>query len=378
MNKNSTARDVAELAGVSRTTVSFVLNDVAGMRISEETRARVRDAAQQLDYHPDVSAQRLVTGRTGILAYVERQNPEDAFSDAFLPQVLRGVNDAAKGAGFETMFAPVPLAEGAGRIERLLRGKHVDGIILSGPRADDASLRRLLQAGAPIVLQGSWPGVSVASVDIDNVAAARRAVDHLLALGYRELGMIVHAPLEFTAAASRLQGYREAVAGAGRGDLGDRFTVAAFTPLSGERAMESLLDQGPPLEAVFVSSDTVAVGALLSLRRRGLRVPQDVAVIGFDDIPMAIYLDPSLTTIRLPAYGLGWGAAELAIRLVSGDQVHQRHIILDSELVVRTSCGAAGRNQITASRPDRQPSLPHDLPSGGISSISKGGEASFT
>src|SRR4030065_38344 len=105
MNRNSTARDVAELAGVSRTTVSFVLNDVAGMRNSEETRARVRDAAQQLDYHPDVSAQRLVTGRTGILAYVERQNPEDAFSDAFLPQVLRGVNGAAKAPGVAPAFA---------------------------------------------------------------------------------------------------------------------------------------------------------------------------------------------------------------------------------------------------------------------------------
>jgi len=365
MSRNSTARDVAIRAGVSRTTVSFVLNDVAGMRISEETRDRVRDAAKQLDYHPDVSAQRLVTGRTGILAYVERQNPEDAFSDAFLPQVLRGVNDAAKAAGYETMFAPVPLAEGAGRIERLLRGKHVDGIILSGPRADDLPLGRLLDEGAPIVLQGSWPGRSAASVDIDNVAAASRAVDHLLALGYRGLGMIVHAPLDFTAAASRLQGYREAVAAAGRGDLGDRFTVAAFTPLSGELAMEALLDRGSPLEAVFVSSDTVAVGALLSLRRRGLRVPEDVAVVGFDDIPMAIYLDPPLTTVRLPAYGLGWGAAELAIRLVSGDQVHQRHLILDSELVVRASCGAAGRNAATAHPPDHQPTLLGDLPSGG-------------
>ncbi|HEY44577.1 MAG TPA: LacI family transcriptional regulator, partial [Anaerolineae bacterium] len=172
MQKRVTASDVAELAGVSRTTVSFVLNNVPGMRISEDTRQKVLEAAKQLDYHPNISAQRLVTGQTRIIAYVERQTPEQAFSDAFLPQVLRGVHDAASASNFEVLFAPVPVENGAERCEYLLRGGHVDGIILSGPRSDDLELRELLERGAPLVIQGHWPGVATASVDIDNTEAA--------------------------------------------------------------------------------------------------------------------------------------------------------------------------------------------------------------
>ena len=132
MAKRVTARDVADRAGVSRTTVSFVLNDVPGMRISEETRQRVLEAARAIDYHPNISAQRLVTGRSNIIAYVERQNPERAFADAFLPEALRGVHDAASAAGYEVLFAPTETETDARRCDRFLRGGHVDGVILSG------------------------------------------------------------------------------------------------------------------------------------------------------------------------------------------------------------------------------------------------------
>jgi DNA-binding LacI/PurR family transcriptional regulator len=341
MQKRVTARDVAELAGVSRTTVSFVLNDVPGMRISEETRNRVLEAARQLDYQPNISAQRLVTGQTRILAYVERQTPERAFADAFLPQVLRGVHDAASASNYEVLFAPVPLENGANRCDRLLRGGHVDGIILSGPRTDDLELRQLLETEAPIVLQGNWPGVAVASVDIDNVKAAKLAVEHLLGLGHERLGMIVHAPLAYTAAAARLQGYQEVLGSNGLTPEANHFIVADFTPASGEEAMEALLQSGPPPSAVFVSSDTVAIGAIRAAQRLGYRIPEDLAIVGFDDIPMAVYTEPPLTTIRLPAYGIGWGAADLLIRLINNEEVRETSVLLDTELVSRESCGAS-------------------------------------
>jgi DNA-binding LacI/PurR family transcriptional regulator len=341
MQKRVTARDVAELAGVSRTTVSFVLNDVPGMRISEETRHRVLEAARQLDYQPNISAQRLVTGQTRILAYVERQTPERAFADAFLPQVLRGVHDAASASNYEVLFAPVPLENGANRCDRLLRGGHVDGIILSGPRTDDLELRQLLETEAPIVLQGNWPGVAVASVDIDNVKAAKLAVEHLLGLGHERLGMIVHAPLAYTAAAARLQGYQEVLGSNGLTPEANHFIVADFTPASGEEAMEALLQSGPPPSAVFVSSDTVAIGAIRAAQRLGYRIPEDLAIVGFDDIPMAVYTEPPLTTIRLPAYGIGWGAADLLIRLINNEEVRETSVLLDTELVSRESCGAS-------------------------------------
>jgi LacI family transcriptional regulator len=340
MQKRVTATDVAELAGVSRTTVSFVLNNVPGMRISEETRRKVLEAAQQLDYHPNISAQRLVTGQTRIIAYVERQTPEQAFSDAFLPQVLRGVHDAASASNYEVLFAPVPVENGAERCEYLLRGGHVDGIILSGPRSDDLQLRDLLERGAPLVLQGHWPGVATASVDIDNNEAARMAVKHLIGLNHRRLGMIVHAPLAYTAAAARLKGYRDVVKSMGLSVDDSCITEADFTPESGERAMEELLEYDPPPTAIFASSDTVAIGAMRAAKRMGYRIPEDMSFVGFDDIPMAVYQDPPLTTVRLPAYGIGWATADLLIRLIAQEEVREGNLLLESELIIRASCGA--------------------------------------
>jgi DNA-binding LacI/PurR family transcriptional regulator len=340
MQKRVTAREVAEAAGVSRTTVSFVLNDVPGMRISAETRQRVLQVAKQLGYQPNISAQRLVTGQTRILAYVERQTPERAFADAFLPQVLRGVHDAASASDYEVLFAPIPLENGATRCTRLLRGGHVDGLILSGPRSDDLELRQLLEGDAPLVLQGHWPGISVASVDVDNIAAAKMATEHLIHLGHKNIGMIVHAPLAYTAAAARMQGYQEAVKAAELHDSTACIVLADFTPASGEAAMEELLECEAVPTAIFAGSDTVAIGAMRAVKRKGYRIPQDIAFIGFDDIPMAVYHDPPLTSVRLPAYGIGWAAADLLIRLIGRDDVRDRNILLKSELTIRASCGA--------------------------------------
>jgi DNA-binding LacI/PurR family transcriptional regulator len=338
MRKRVTARDVADRAGVSRTTVSFVLNNVPGMRISEETRQRVLEAARDIDYHPNISARRLVTGRSYIIAYVERQSPKEAFADAFFPEALHGVHDAVYAAGYEVLFAPTEIDSGARRCSRLLRGGHVDGIILSGPRADDEELRDLLQTNAPIVLQGHMPGVPVASVDVDNVRAASMAVQHLIDLGFDDICMIVHAPLAFTAASARFQGYQQTLEENGLAYIEDRIQIADFTPVSGEEAMERLVETRPNTKAIFISSDTVAIGAIRAAKRNGLRVPEDIAVIGFDDIPMAVYNEPPLTTIRLPAYGIGWGAANLLMRIISGDEVRQKNVLLETDLVVRSSC----------------------------------------
>lgn len=335
------SRDVAKLAGVSRTTVSFVLNDVPGMRISQETRQRVLDAARELDYHPDASARRLVTGRTQILAYVERQSPEQAFADAFMPQVLRGVHDAASRDGYEILFAPIPLESSNGRFSRLLKGRHVDGIILSGPRTDDSELRKLLEGMSPIVLQGQWPEINAPSVDVDNVKSARLATEHLISLGHTHIGMIVHAPDSFTASLSRVRGYRLALEAHGLQFNQDLVRYADFTPTSGEKAFRSILETSDPPTAIFISSDTVAIGAIRASQEMGYQIPDDLAIVGFDDIPMSVYLDPPLTTIRLPAYGLGWAAANLLIRMIEGEEeVRDSSVRLDTELIIRGSCGA--------------------------------------
>jgi LacI family transcriptional regulator len=335
------SRDVAKLAGVSRTTVSFVLNNVPGMRISEETRRRVLKAAKELDYHPDASARRLVTGKTQILAYVERQTPELAFADAFMPQALRGVHDAASAYNYEVLFAPIPLGIENGRFSRLLRGHHVDGIILSGPRIDDEELQELIENHSPIVLQGQWPGQAVASVDVDNVRAAQEATEHLLRLGHKRIGMIVHTPKAYTAGKARLQGYRKALKEYGI-DYDERIVAyAKSSPASGEEALRSLMQVKPTPSAFFIGSDTVAMGVLQAAKEMGYRVPEDLAIVGFDDIPMSVYLHPPLTTVHLPAYGIGWAAADLLIRVIDREETTETEILLDTELVVRESCGSS-------------------------------------
>lgn len=341
--------DVAHLAGVSRTTVSFVLNNVPGMRISADTRQRVLEAARQLDYHPDASARRLVTGKTRILGYVERQSPEHAFSDAFMPQVLRGVHDSAAAYNYEVLFAPIPLEQSNGRFSRLLQGHHVDGIILSGPRSDDEEVSQLIEANAPIVLQGQWPEMQVASVDVDNVKAAKMATSHLIRMGHTRIGMIIHSPEAFTAGKARLQGHHEALQDSDLPLDPELIAFASFTPSSGEQAMRKLLEVDPRPSAVFISSDTVATGAIRVAQELGCRIPQDLAIVGFDDIPMSVYLKPPLTTIHLPAYGIGWAAADLLIRLIAGE-TDESDITLDTDLVIRDSCGAKDRMQAELAR----------------------------
>ena len=331
--RRPTSADVAALAGVSRTTVSFVLNDRPGANISATTRERVREAAAELGYHAHASARGLAGGKSHILGFVLRQSPEQVAGDAALTETLRGLATAARTAGFRVMVEPLDPLDGS--YEDLLRAQHADGIVVSGPRVDDRGLATLARDGFPIILQGSLPGISVPSVDIDNVRGARDAVDHLIGLGFRRIACITNAPLAYTAAQQRLQGYHEALSAAGiRHD--DRLVAhAAFDAASGHRAMASLLAAGP-LDAVFVASDVVAFGAFAAIREAGLRVPDDISLVGFDDIALAAFFDPPLTTVRLPAFDLGLAAGTALLDRIAGRPVPDR-TLLPTELIVRSS-----------------------------------------
>jgi LacI family transcriptional regulator len=341
MAKRATAREVAERAGVSRTTVSFVLNNVPGIRISEETRRVVLEAARALDYHPDATARRMVTGRTHVVGFVLRQSPDQAFADRFVPTVLDGFAQAAATQGYKVLFEPIPLNDSSGGYTRLLRERHVDGIVLSGPRSDDEELLGIHGQGAAVVLIGQLPETNIPFVDVDNQGGAARATEHLLGMGHRRIALITNAEPVYTAAADRLAGYRQALEAAGIQFDPALVRHGNFTPQSGAEAMSALLQAKPRPTAVFVASDTVALGALQALRRRGVRVPDDMALVGFDDVPMSAFIDPPLTTVRLPAFGLGFGAAEMLGRLIAGEDLLTPRLILDTELVVRESSGAA-------------------------------------
>lgn len=339
MKKRTIAQDVADLAGVSRTTVSFVLNDVPGMRIGDDTRQRVSEAARQLDYHPDATARRMVKGRTSIIGFVLRQTPDQIFSDHFLPEVLHGLSRAAAAQGYHILIEPSPPDDSNSYI-RLMRERHVDGIVLSGPRFDDQEVLRTQVESSPVVLMGQLPGTNLPFVDVDNVSGAAMVTRHLIDLGHRRIAFISNAQPIYTASADRLTGYRQALATADISYDERLVRYGDFAPASGEAAMNNLLRLDPRPTAVFVASDTVAMGALRAIHAAGLAVPHDMALVGFDDAPYSEFIEPPLTTVRLPAFGLGWGAADLLIRLINKEVIRQPSVLLETELIIRKSCGA--------------------------------------
>lgn len=334
--KRSTSTDVAKLAGVSRTTVSFVLNDVLGVSISDVTRKRVLDAARELDYHPNIAGKKLVSGKSYTIGLVLCQSPEQIFTDAFLPQVILGVEQAAIQQGFHVLLKPIDPGENGGYAS-LIRENHVDGILLSGPRQDDTALVRLHEEGVPIMLMGQLPDTAIPFVDVDATAGAQAVVGHLIAMGHQRIGMITNAPLTYTSAQQRRDGYLQALEEAGLPGDDQLIQEGSYTPSSGFEAMSALLEILPRITAVFVASDVVAMGALLAIKRGGLHIPEDIAVAGFDDIPLAEFFDPPLTTVHLPAYGLGWAAGERLIRLIRGEGLNEHSLLLEYKLIARQS-----------------------------------------
>jgi LacI family transcriptional regulator len=214
---------------------------------------------------------------------------------------------------------------------------HVDGILLSGPRQDDTALLELHRQRVPIMLMGQLPGTDIPFVDIDATAGAALAVGHLIERGHSSIGMITNAPLTYTSAQQRRDGYLQALKQAKLSSKKSLIREGNYTPASGYEAMKTLLQWKGAITAVFVASDVVAIGALRAIREAGLRVPADIAVVGFDDIPLAEYYDPPLTSIHLPAYGLGWAGGERLIRLIQGEGLTDTALLLESQLIARQS-----------------------------------------
>jgi DNA-binding LacI/PurR family transcriptional regulator len=333
-----TSRDVAEHAGVSRTTVSFVLNEVEGVRISQETRQRVLIAAKDLGYVPDATAQALVSRRTRIIGLVFSRSYHHLASDAFLLQIVDGLLDVVRQHGIRLLLDSVENLNQKDSYLSLARAKRIDGIIISLPRTDDQDLHALAQEDFPVVLIGRLPTEKICSVDVDNRAAARVAVEHLLAQGHTRIACITNAPPSFIAASDRLRGYQEAMAEAGFSYDKSLVRYGDYGPQSGYEAMSNLLQESSVLPtAVFVASDVVAFGAMTAIQERNLKIPDDIAVIGFDDVPLSRFMNPPLTTIRLPAKELGHKAGELLFDLILHQVEPGRQVTLDTELVVRRS-----------------------------------------
>jgi DNA-binding LacI/PurR family transcriptional regulator len=339
--KRVTSMDVASKAGVSRTTVSFVLNNVEGMQISEDTQKRVHEAAEALGYVPDAAAQALASGRSKTIGLFLARRSNVIASDMYLTQVMETLVHEVNRYGMRLLLEVVENYENRESYLKLVRSNSIDGVLYSGPLMEDHALSFLVDHGIPTVLMGNLPNMPYPSVDVDNCAAAKLAVKHLIQLGHSRIACITNAGPTYSAAASRLQGYRTALVEAGFPFSMDLVRYGDFDPESGYQQMSSLLAANQGISAIFIASDMVALGAMLAIREHGLEIPRDIALVGFDDVPVAKYIEPGLTTIQLPMRELARSACEMLVGLIRGERLQNRQILLDAQLVVRRSCGAA-------------------------------------
>jgi DNA-binding LacI/PurR family transcriptional regulator len=337
-SKRITSQDVANHAGVSRTTVSLVLNNVQGINISQETRQKVKDSAAALGYVPDASAQALASRRTQVIGLVMTRTPHHIATDAFLPQIISGLLGVVKQNNLRLLIELVEDEHQDQAYQQLARAKQIDGMILATPRIDDTALRNLEEVGIPTVMMGELVDSRLYSVDVDNHAAAEKAVRYLLELGHRQIACITNAPASYTAVPDRIRGYKDALLSAGIEPDESLLRYGDFDPKSGYNRMKSLLACGRNFTAAFVTSDNVAIGAKSAIREAGLRVPDDISMMGFDDIPWAQYSDPPLTTIRVPAQDLARQACLKLLEILKGTNTTEKKLVLETELVVRKSC----------------------------------------
>ena len=332
-----TSQDVADRAGVSRTTVSFVLNEVE-VNIRPATRQRVLDAAGELGYVANAAARALARRETHTIALVLIRDSSHIASDAFLPSVMHGLISSLRPAGFRLLLETVDNADEPDIYLNLVRARQIDGIVLSGPRSDDKQLAELIESGFPVVLLGQLPGTGACFVDVDNRSTAHMAVEHLISQGHRRIACITNAPLMYTGATDRLFGYLDALAAHDLPKDEALVRYGDFDLESGRTATRSLLAElADPPTAIFAASDVIAIGAISMVHELGLRIPEDIAVVGIDDVPMARYMTPPLTTARLPANELGRRAGEMLLGCIRGKSSAKRQLLLKTELVLRES-----------------------------------------
>lgn len=334
-------KDVAKLAGVSTATVSRVL---AGKEnINEETRQKVLQAIEQLSYKPNRLARNLrkLESKT-IVAVV----PD--ITNMFFFDIIRGIESVAHQNGYHVL-----LGNTANDINReidyieLIKEKLADGVILLTARIPVQQIVEIVEE-LPVVLACEYiDGADVPMVTIDNISSARKAVNHLVSLGHRRIGFI-SGPLQVILSRDRLKGYHQGLHQHNLPIEESLIQEGDFTLESGYRMASRLLALTHPPTAIFAANDEMAIGAIQAIREKGYRVPDDIAVVGFDDIRLATLFDPPLTTVSQPKLEIGSKAAEVLIRILNNEPLERRQIVLEDHLIIRESCGAHLRDEAVA------------------------------
>jgi DNA-binding LacI/PurR family transcriptional regulator len=330
-----TLHEVARLADVSTATVSRVVNGSPNVR--RDTRRAVERAIKRLGYVPNRAARSLVTRRTDTIALVVSESESRVFSDPFFPAIVQGIATSIADTELQLLLLMAQGEREHVKVERYIRQGHVDGVILMSLHGEDPLPRALTEARIPTVLTGRpRPGERLPYVDADNRGGARTAVSHLLSTGRTEVATIT-GPLDMTVGVDRFDGYVEALRDADGPVRKGLIEHGDFSKESGARAMKALLRRRPDIDAVFVANDPMAIGALEALRALGRHVPDDVAVIGFDDIAEAASTDPPLTTVRQPLEEMTTAMAELLLRRIDDVEAESEFVVYPTDLIRRAS-----------------------------------------
>jgi LacI family transcriptional regulator len=330
--------DIAKKAGVSRSTVSRVIN--GENHVNAKTRHRVLEVIEQEGYSPNPAARMLVTRRSQVIGVMIPSVGGFVFDDSFyFPTLLHGVSEVTNPRDYAMLLWMGVEKSDSGRFSRrVLNNRLMDGLIIASPETDSPLLEQMLQSGVTFVVteRTAYREDEISYVTIDNVQAAKTAVDHLIGLGRRRIACIT-GHLNNVDSMDRLAGYRLALEGAGLPYDENLIRNGRFILEGGYEAMMSLLDCKP--DAVFIHTDQMAMGSIQALRHAGVRIPDDIALVGFDDLPSARNSIPLLTTVRQPVQQKGFLAAGLLIDLIEEKVSAPQHLMLPTELVIRETCG---------------------------------------
>ena len=329
--RKPTIRDVAAAAGVSRGTVSRVIN--GGHWVSPDARHAVEQAIESTGYHANHHARSLATGRANSLAFLLTEPQHLLFADPTFSILLRGAAESLARRHMTLVLLVAGSAAERENVAQFVSGGHVDGVMLVSSHESEPLLDLLVAAGVPTVACGGVLGRAdnVPSVRVDEIGSARIMTRHLLDRGYKRIATITGPP-DTPGGRYRLVGFQEEL-----GDLFDPTLVEQgdYTTESGAEAMQRLLDRSPDIDAVFAASDLMAAGAMTALRRNGKRVPEDVAVAGFDDSGLAATLEPPLTTMRQPFDQVSDNMVDVLLHVIDGKEPPS--VVLPTSLVVRQS-----------------------------------------
>lgn len=332
--KNVTIKDVAKAAGVSPSTVSRVISD--SNRISEETKELVRRTMRELGYHHNAIARSLVTQKTNTIGLVMARPTQQAFANPFFSGIIQGIAAVTQKEHYSLILSSTgDYREEQEETLKLFRNRRVDGVILMSSRRNDELIDQLIKSGYPFVLIGRSPeheGIPI--VNNDNIKDTYDTVAFLLKRNYKKI-IALSGPEEYIVSQDRAQGYIQALHEHGNMDP-EIICVADF---KFEDAYQGVLDyikeNRKKFDAILAFDDMLALGAIRAIQEQGLRIPEDVGIIGFNDEPMLSYLKPALSTVRLPIHRMGEEAARMLIKMLNDDSYKGEEIILSTELIIR-------------------------------------------